>query len=52
MYTWVPGLRAPVPPADHPGQGVAPVLHDDEGAAGVALARVLARVPGADVHAA
>ena len=44
--------RAAVSPADHADQRVAAALLNHEGAAGVALARVLARVRGADVHPA
>ena len=44
-------IGAPVPPADHACDHIAAVLLDNQGAAGVSLARVLARVSGADVHA-
>ena len=50
VHPRVAGQRAAPPPADHAYEGVAAVLLSHEGAAGVALAGVLARVRGADVH--
>ena len=51
IHPWVGGERAAPPPADHAHQRVAAALRDHEGAARVALARVLAGVSSADVHA-
>ena len=50
VHPRVGGERAAPPPADHAHQRVETVLQDHEGAAGVALARVLARIRRADVH--
>ena len=51
VHPRVAGERAAPPPADHAHQRVAALLRDHEGAARVTLARVLARVSSADVHA-
>ena len=50
VHPRVAGERAAPPPADHAHQRVEAVLQDHEGAAGVSLARVLARIRRADVH--
>ena len=50
VHPRVAGQRAAVSPADHADQRVLAVLLSYERPAGVALARVLARVRGADVH--
>ena len=51
IHPRVAGQRAAPPPADHAHQRVAALLRDHEGAARVTLARVLAGVSSADVHA-
>ena len=51
IHPRVGGERAAPPPADHAHQRVAALLRDNEGTARVALARVLAGVSSADVHA-